>query len=220
MTVRILTLCGAAMMLLGIMSCERGNRFMVPRLLGVEPATVALAPGKSHQFVALGTNAHPAWSVGDADNGLVSASGLYEAPFILPSDKTVTLHADPGGFTSEITLLDVPADPLDCCGSTQAHLPSRTDTVVVDEAPQALVKVAPHYPDIAREAGVDGTVQLEVLVCRNGLIYNIVVAPGKSIPMLDAAAGDAVKKWRFKPARSGGQPVAAWTRVPVRFVLH
>ena len=219
MTIRTHAVRFAAVMALGMISCGRGGHLLGPHIIEVKPAAVALAPGKSQRFIAIGTNANPAWSVGDAGNGIISANGLYEAPFLLPADRTVTLHADPGGHTSEITLLAVSPDPLDCCGSTQDYLPSLADTVVVDEAPKVLIQVAPEYPLMAIEAGVDGTVQMDVLVCRNGLTYDTRVTPGKSIPMLNEHAEYAVRKWRFKPARVGGQPVAAWTKAHVRFVL-
>lgn len=41
-----------------------------------------------------------------------------------------------------------------------------------------------------------------------------------SIPELDAAAAQAVRQWRFKPAQSKGQPVAVWVAVPIKFSLH
>jgi outer membrane biosynthesis protein TonB len=39
----------------------------------------------------------------------------------------------------------------------------------------------------------------------------------KSIPMLDAAAEDAAKKWIFNPAKAAGKPVAVWVAVSVKF---
>jgi len=220
MTFRTHAVRSAAVMLLGIISCGRGGHLFGPDILRLEPATVALAPGKSQQFVAIGTNAHPVWSVGSAENGIISASGLYEAPFNLPLERNMTLHADPGGRTAEITLLDLAPDPRDCCGDTQDQLPARGDTLIVDAAPEALIKVPPVYPDIARESGVEGTVHVGVLVCRNGLVYATAIAPGRSIPMLDDAAVAAVRKWLFKPARAGGRSVAVWITIPIRFTLH
>lgn len=97
-------------------------------------------------------------------------------------------------------------------------LPRFGEYVYVEELPEAITKVAPEYPDIAREAGVDGTVLVQALVGKDGRVKDTKVV--KSIPMLDQAAIDAVTKWVFKPALSNNKPVAVWVAVPVRFTLH
>ncbi len=92
-----------------------------------------------------------------------------------------------------------------------------TFTGRVDEIPKALEKVAPVYPDIAREAGVDGRVTVLALVGKDGRVLDAQIV--KSIPMLDQAALDCVRKWKFRPAQAEGQPAAAWVEVPVLFSL-
>jgi TonB family protein len=83
---------------------------------------------------------------------------------------------------------------------------------------QPVTKVAPEYPDLARQTGVDGEVRLRVLVGPDGRVVTTQIV--KSIPMLDDAAVAAVLRWRFAPATRNGVPVCAWTAVPVRFTLH
>lgn len=97
-------------------------------------------------------------------------------------------------------------------------LPKFGEYVYVEELPEAITKVPPAYPDIAREANVDGTVMVQALVGKDGKVKDTKVV--KSIPMLDAAAVAAVKQWVFKPALSNNKPVAVWVAVPVRFSLH
>jgi len=100
----------------------------------------------------------------------------------------------------------------------EEELPKFGDYVYVEELPEAITKVPPSYPDIAREAGVDGQVVVQALVGKDGKVKDTRVV--KSIPMLDAAAEAAVKQWVFKPALSNNKPVAVWVAVPVRFSLH
>jgi TonB family protein len=88
----------------------------------------------------------------------------------------------------------------------------------VASLPIPTTRVAPAYPDIARESGVDGTVLLYALVGCDGRVPDTRVK--KSIPMLDAAAKAAVIQWKFTPATRLGQPVACWIEVPVKFSLH
>jgi protein TonB len=101
---------------------------------------------------------------------------------------------------------------------SEEELPKFGEYVYVEELPEAVTRVPPVYPDIAREAGVDGTVQVQALVGKDGHVKDVRVM--KSIPMLDAAATSAVKQWVFKPALSNNKPVAVWVAVPVKFSLH
>jgi periplasmic protein TonB len=97
-------------------------------------------------------------------------------------------------------------------------LPKLGDYVYVEELPEAVTKVPPEYPELARSANVDGTVLVQALVGKDGRVKDAKVV--KSIPMLDASALAAVKLWVFKPALSNNKPVAVWVAVPVRFTLH
>lgn len=98
------------------------------------------------------------------------------------------------------------------------ELPRFGEYVYVEELPEAITKAQPVYPDLAREAGVDGTVMVQALVGKDGRVKDTRVV--KSIAMLDGAAEAAVKQWVFKPALSNNKPVAVWVAVPVKFTLH
>ena len=100
----------------------------------------------------------------------------------------------------------------------EESMPGLGEYVYVEELPEAIKRVAPRYPDLAREAGVDGTVLVQALVDKGGKVRDVRVQ--KSIPMLDQAAVDAVKQWTFKPALSNNKPVAVWVAVPVKFSLN
>lgn len=78
----------------------------------------------------------------------------------------------------------------------------------------------PRYPPLARRMGQQGKVLLRVLVSAGGTAARVEVRQTSGSAMLDAAALDAVKGWRFVPARQGSEPVAAWVIVPVIFTLQ
>ena len=101
---------------------------------------------------------------------------------------------------------------------SEDELPRFGDYVYVEELPEAITRVTPVYPDLAREAGVDGTVMVQALVGKDGKVKDVRVV--KSIPMLDENAKAAVRQWVFKPALSNNKPVAVWVGVPVKFSLH
>jgi protein TonB len=54
-------------------------------------------------------------------------------------------------------------------------------------------------------------------VLADGRVGEIVVEASAGHPDLDRAATDAVKRWRFEPARRGADPVASWVLLPVEF---
>ena len=79
---------------------------------------------------------------------------------------------------------------------------------------------APVYPAIARRSGDQGTVMLKVLVSPEGTPLRVELDQSSGSKSLDGAALDAVKGWRFVPARRGAQNIEGWVRVPVVFKLE
>jgi protein TonB len=80
-------------------------------------------------------------------------------------------------------------------------------------------QVRPSYPSSAKRLGVQGTTLLRVHVLEDGRVGGIDVEQSAGHPDLDQAATDAVRRWRFEPARRGDQAVAMWVRLPVEFRL-
>jgi protein TonB len=79
---------------------------------------------------------------------------------------------------------------------------------------------APQYPPISRRSGEQGRVFLSVLVSPQGLPEVVQIKRGCGHERLDSAALDAVKKWKFVPAKLGNQTVRAWVIVPIYFSLR
>ena len=78
----------------------------------------------------------------------------------------------------------------------------------------------PGYPAFARRMGMEGIVMLKVLVSRQGTALKIEVAHSSGYEILDKAAKEAVRNWRFVPARQGDSPVGEWVQVPMAFHLE
>ena len=78
----------------------------------------------------------------------------------------------------------------------------------------------PAYPFVARRRGQEGQVFLNVEVLPDGTAGQVEIARSSGFRSLDEAARHAVARWRFRPARQNGAPVAALVTVPVRFSLH
>ena len=79
---------------------------------------------------------------------------------------------------------------------------------------------APAYPSIARRMGEQGRVLLRVYVEASGLPASVEVRTSSGSERLDAAALEAVRRWKFVPARQGERAVAAYVVVPIVFSLR
>jgi len=77
--------------------------------------------------------------------------------------------------------------------------------------------VRPRYPAPALQARIEGTVILEAIIGKQGLVKNLRVNEGH--PLLIGRAVEAVRQWRYKPTVLNGVPVEVITRITVRFSL-
>ena len=83
--------------------------------------------------------------------------------------------------------------------------------------PKKLKHVNPTYPDIAKQARVQGVVILECTISPQGRVTDVKVLRG--IPLLDEAAREAVKQWVYTPTLLNGVPVPVIMTVTVNFKL-
>ena len=91
----------------------------------------------------------------------------------------------------------------------------------VDQRPRTLSAPDPKYPQAARRAEREGVVELEFTVGVDGRATNIKVIKEepKGFRFGDAAI-EAVKRWRFAPAKKGGKSVPMRVKIPIRFTLE
>ena len=86
-------------------------------------------------------------------------------------------------------------------------------------APGLLREVKPDYSEDARKRGIEGDVVLEIIVRSDGSVGSVKVLQGLGAG-LDQRAVDAVRQWRFSPARRLGTPVDVVVEVAVEFKLR
>jgi protein TonB len=80
-----------------------------------------------------------------------------------------------------------------------------------------IVKTPPVYPSIAKAARVSGIVELHATISKNGTIKDLHVVNGPA--MLQQAAVDAVRNWRYKPYKLSNEPVEVETTIKLVFSL-
>ena len=182
-------------------------------------------------------------SVARADSMLRGPTPRSHQGFIYPPSTPVRISRTPGpllppgspivdrttivpfpipGDTSPMALtapknLNVPRPGLTLT-EPLAPTPPLLDELRYVMKPRSLVDVVPVYPDSARKAKVEGTVMVSALVRGDGSVAETRIL--SSIPLLDAAAMDAVRKMRFAPATNPRSARDVWVIVPVQFKLH
>jgi len=104
-------------------------------------------------------------------------------------------------------------------GSASGPETARHRPPVWEKEPQAHIvkRVPPVYPPLARQARIQGTVVLQVLIDKEGNVTNAQLISGH--PMLAPAAIEAVKQWKYVPFDLNGETVEVETTVQVNFTL-
>lgn len=96
--------------------------------------------------------------------------------------------------------------------------PARPVRLSAYEMPRKVHDVAPIYPAIAQRASVEGVVIIEAVIAVDGSVRDARVL--RSVALLDRAALDAVKQWRYAPTRLNGVAVPVIVTVTVQFRLQ
>lgn len=113
------------------------------------------------------------------------------------------------------------------CATNFSPLDSASDLkekFVYDEPPQPVggmeaIQQNVVYPEIARKAGVEGTVVINVLIDESGAVLRTEILKSMGNNGCDGAAVEAIKSVEWKPATRDGKPVKAWITVSVVFRL-
>lgn len=117
----------------------------------------------------------------------------------------------------------VPSPPVVVASAPAAAVPAVAEPVPI-VLPRFnadyLSNPAPVYPAASRSIGEQGRVLLRVLVSPSGEPEEVVVGTGSGFERLDLAALEAVRRWKFVPARRGVEAVTAWVIVPIQFTLR
>ncbi len=97
--------------------------------------------------------------------------------------------------------------------------PSPDAFIPVEKLPVPVRQVRPDYPDIARRAGIEGTVWVKILVDKEGKPKKVIILKSDS-EIFDEPATKAAMQWAFTPAIMNSGPVAVWVAIPFRFQLN
>jgi protein TonB len=149
-------------------------------------------------------------------NGVSRTSAEAERSLGILANFTIAHVITPGRHTIAVQCFDTWSDDL-----AFSWPPSPSTKTAIGSLVAPLVKltdVAPRYAADALAAHVQGPVIIEATISADGTVTPVRVT--RSIPLLDQAALDAVRQWRFAPILFDGTPVSLVITLAVPFMIH
>jgi periplasmic protein TonB len=189
-------------------------RQSIERLLVAPPPPRAAAPAQVQRATA------------PASAPVLSLQAQLQAPILIPTHISAVgdeAPAQPAGTTGDGNAIGIPGGiPLGPAPPqvTLAKPPAPRQPVSLSSgvaAGRLLGPIRPIYPEIAKAARIEGTVNIEATISRQGTIENLQVIDGP--PLLRKAAVDAVAMARYRPFLLNGEPVEVQTSIRVIFSL-
>ena len=156
------------------------------------------------------------------------ASGKLFAPTVIPKQiaeiKEAPLDADnTGGVVGGVPggqMCGVLGGVLSTAAKPVAPGPVKSAPIRVGgrvKPPRAIFQPAPEYPTLARQARIQGQVQIDALLDEQGNVIEMKIVSGPLL--LYQAAQDALRKWKYEPTYLNDQPIAVQMIVTITFVL-
>ena len=142
---------------------------------------------------------------------LAIPDGIQPEPVTEPSNDATPVESGVVGFGNSDSVIVDPVPP-------PPPPPSPVPVGGNIRPPQKITDVAPVYPAIARAAHIEGVVILEAVIREDGGVRDVRVL--RSIQLLDAAAVEAVRQWRFTPTLLNGEPVPVVMTITMAFRLN
>jgi TonB family protein len=123
------------------------------------------------------------------------------------------------GYNGPVTAM-APKEQANNAPPNKAEAAVSPSAPVTDAYPLYRENVPPLYPELARIRGYEGIVLVYAEILPDGRVGNLKIRKSSGYAILDKSALDAVKPWKFEPAKKSGKPSAVWVELPIKFVLH
>jgi len=137
-----------------------------------------------------------------------------------PARPSVPVESEDEDIADDLTIEETDLDNFEAWDAPPPPPEGpRVKFIPYDDPPQPLSEIRPVYPEIAQEAGIEGTVVVQVFIDKKGRVQDTVILKGIPNTGLDEAAISAIRKTRFRPARQRERPVGVWISIPVNFKL-
>ena len=139
-----------------------------------------------------------------------------------PARPSVPVASDDEFFDEDITIEDTDLDAFEDWEAPSSDNNKQFEFIAREIDPKPYpgrsINDLVRYPELAKEAGLEGRVIVAAYITKKGIPKNAYIMKG-IFESLDEAALDAVKQSRWVPAKNNGKKVAVWVTIPVQFRL-
>ena len=139
-----------------------------------------------------------------------------------PSRPSVPIESESEDLDDDITIAETELADFEAWGDAPpppTNTGPRVRFIPYDDPPVARTPINPIYPEIAQEAGIEGTVIVQAFINNKGIVEETIILKGVPNTGLDEAAAKAIMQTRFRPAKQRDRPVGVWISIPVHFTL-
>ena len=137
-----------------------------------------------------------------------------------PARPSVPVESEDEDIADDLTIEETDLDNFEAWDAPPPPPDGpRVKFIPYDDPPQPLSNIRPVYPEIAQEAGIEGTVVVQVFIDKKGRVQDTIILKGIPNTGLDEAAVTAIRKTRFRPAKQRERAVGVWISIPVNFRL-
>jgi len=141
-----------------------------------------------------------------------------------PARPSIPIESEDEEIDEDFTIEETDLEDFEILDEPPPPPESNVIFIAYDEPPEpmggyAAIQKAVVYPEIAREAGIEGTVIVQATIGKDGRVKETVILKGIPKTGLDEAAMDAIRSIKWKPAYQRDKPVAVRISVPVVFRL-
>lgn len=141
-----------------------------------------------------------------------------------PARPAIPIESEDEEIDEDFTIEETDLEDFEMLDEPPPPPESNVIFIAYDEPPEpiggyAAIQRAVIYPEIAREAGIEGTVIVQATIGKNGKVIETTILKGIPKTGLDEAAMDAIKMIEWKPAYQRDKPVTVRISVPVVFRL-
>ena len=130
--------------------------------------------------------------------------------------QSYSVKEDRGGSVGSATSTDSSNNFSDAATWPEAG----NSSAFVIASPLYRENTPPAYPAIAKLRGYEGVVLVNAEILPDGHVGSTAISKSSGYTILDQSAIEAVKLWKFEPAKKAGKPFAIRVKLPIKFVLH
>ena len=138
-----------------------------------------------------------------------------------PARPSVPIASEDEFFDEDITIEDTEIEDFEDWEAPNFGGGPADEFIPYDQAPVPKIPLSSLvvYPELAREAGIEGKVYVKAFINQKGIVTAVKILKGIPNTGLDEAAIKAVRKSRWHPARQRDKKVGVWITIPIDFSL-